>query len=93
MAAPGLLAVAFDLSRREAVGAPAAVLEYPGLSGPNVAVSRSGTPAYVAGGSAWGREDMYGLVWVDAQGGSTPALSRPGYFEAPRLAPMAGVWP
>lgn len=87
LTAPGLLAVRFDPSRGKVLGTPAAVLPYPGLSGPNFAVSLNGTLAYVASGSAWARRDTDSLVWIAAQRSGMPALPGTGYYSAPRFSP------
>ncbi len=89
LAAPGLLAVPFDLARHTVTGDPVSVLEYPGLDGPNFAVSSTGTLAYVADGSAWGAVKENRLVWVDQEGQATPVIEARGRFEAPRLSPDA----
>ena len=87
LAAPGLLAAPFDLERREVTGASVSVLDYPGLNGPNFAVSPGGTLVYVAEGSAWATTSENMLVWVDRTGQATPMDGRTGNFLGPRFSP------
>ena len=86
LATPALLVMPFDVDRQTATGGPVSVLAYPGLSGPNFAVSSTGTLVYVASGSEWVAFKENTLVWVDRTGHTTPFLDR-GHFLGPRFSP------
>ncbi len=86
-AEPELLAVRFDLARREVIGRPVSVLGSPGLAGPNFSVADDGTLVFVAGGSpAWVGLSRGALVWRTNGGQTTTAVER-GFFTAPRVGP------
>jgi serine/threonine-protein kinase len=91
-----LLAQTFDAKRFEMSGAPVAVLDdvmhaVGATSGTldtgaaQVAISSSGTLAYVRGGPHLPFERR--LVWIDARGGESPVGVAPGPHLAPRLSP------
>jgi serine/threonine-protein kinase len=87
-ARPGLFAVPFDTSRQVVDGTPVAVLEAPGLAGPNFVVSPGGTLAYIASGSpAWAGLEENRLVWRGVDGTTTQVSDESGFYEAPRLSP------
>ena len=84
-----LMAVPFDLDRLEISGSPVPVIE--GIrsagslrGGPQFAVSRTGTLAYVPG---TGEESASTLVWVDRQGVAESLPAPPRQYEYPQVAP------
>lgn len=87
----GLTAVAFDLEKLEAKGAPVVVLEdvymVPTLYGIGLAAysaADNGRVAYLAGGAAAGQNR---LVWVGRDGRISSLDVEPGIYEWPRLSP------
>ena len=87
-----LLAVPFDVERREVTGPPSTVLE--GLqmgsatSEAQFSLSTNGTVAYISGGSS----EVVGarpatLVWVDRNGREEPLSLEPDRYYSPRLSP------
>jgi eukaryotic-like serine/threonine-protein kinase len=89
-----LMAVPFDLDRREVIGQPipvvANVMQALNTGSSNTAagqfsVSNSGSLVYALGGINPDREDL--LVWVDQKGNAQPIASFKAPFWAPRLSP------
>ena len=83
-----LLAVPFDPSRLEVTGAPVVVLQDIAMTaggGVNVAVSRTGTLAYLPGGGGFAGERS--LVWVDRTGREQPVSAPPRTYQMARLSP------
>jgi Tol biopolymer transport system component len=76
-----IFAVAFDLVRGEAHGAPVRVLAWPGAG---IDVSDTGTVVMTQGGAD---DAARSLTWVERERGSTPiALPQRAYYD-PRLSP------
>ncbi len=91
-----LLAQPFDATRFEVSGSPVAVLDNVmhairavsstlDTGAAQVAISRTGTLAYVRGGPYPALKRR--LVWVDAQGRESPVGAQEGAYLAPRLSP------
>jgi hypothetical protein len=84
-----LVAVPFDPERLEVTGSPVTVLPQIAITaggGTNVAVSASGTLAYVPGGGA--AADQRVLVWVDRMGGREQLVpAPPRTYQIARLSP------
>ena len=89
-----LMAVPFDLERREITGQPvpavANVIQALNTSATNFAsgqfsISNTGWLVYAVGGTLPDRQDS--LVWVDMKGNTEPAVSFKAPFWAPRLSP------
>ncbi len=91
-----LLAQPFDATRFEVSGSPVAVLDNVmhairavsstlDTGAAQVAISRTGTLAYVRGGPYPALKRR--LVWVDAQGRESPVGAPEGAYFAPRLSP------
>ncbi len=84
-----LLAVPFDLSRLEVIGASVPILEgvgaAPNLGGGSAyfSFSNRGSLVYVPAIGAAKRA----LVWVDRQGDEEPLAVRPGRYQSPQLSP------
>jgi tRNA A-37 threonylcarbamoyl transferase component Bud32 len=83
-----LLAVPFDVARREVTGSPFEVLDGVSMSGntgaANFALSRRGDLAYVPGSSDSGHRT---LQWVDRSGRAQPLPLPPASYLYPRLSP------
>jgi Tol biopolymer transport system component len=88
-AAGTLLAVAFDVGRLEAVGAPKPVVSRVATLASGTAefdIARDGTLVYVPAGSGIGPSRT--LVWADRQGREEPVKGAPGLeYMHPRLSP------
>jgi hypothetical protein len=86
--AGALYAVRFDAARLAVTGAPIkvadAVITQPTSGAPQIAVSRTGTLVYAAGGS---RTAERPLLWVDRSGTARPVTDRQAPFWWPRLSP------
>jgi eukaryotic-like serine/threonine-protein kinase len=85
-----LMAVAFDVTRRETVGAPVAVLPRlvtTSYGAANVTVASSvGTLAYVDAPGATVGAGVRSIVWVDRQGREEPVGAPPRAYTYPRLS-------
>jgi serine/threonine-protein kinase len=83
-----LFAVPFDLDRLEVTGSPAPVVQQVSWDvahgGAQFAFSDTGRLAYVAGDATL---PEYPVVWVDANGETTPLLDERGSYGNPRLSP------
>jgi serine/threonine-protein kinase len=83
-----LLAVPFDLGRREVTGQPMEVLDGVMMSGntgaAHFSLSERGDLAYVPGAAEGGRRT---LVWVDRAGNQEPLPLPPASYLYPRIAP------
>jgi serine/threonine-protein kinase len=86
--AGALYAVRFDAVRLAVSGAPVKVVEgiitHPDTGAAQVAISRTGTLVYAAGGS---RTAERPLLWVDRSGAATEVSHRHAPFWWPRLSP------
>jgi eukaryotic-like serine/threonine-protein kinase len=86
--AGALYAVPFDAARLAVTGAPVkvadGVITHPESGGAQVAISRTGTLVYAAGGS---RTAERPLLWVDRHGAARPATDRQAPFWWPRISP------
>ena len=86
--AGALYAVRFDAARLAVTGAPVkvadAVITHPESGGAQVAISRTGTLVYAAGGS---RTAERPLLWVDRSGAARPVTDRQASFWWPRISP------
>ena len=86
--AGGLYAVPFDAGRLAVMGAPVKVADdvttHPESGGAQVAISRTGTLVYAAGGS---RTAERPLLWVDRSGAARPVADRQASFFWPRISP------
>ena len=92
-----LMAVPFDLEKREVTGQPvpavANVIQALNTSARNFAsgqfsISNTGWLVYAVGGTLPDRQDL--LVWVDMRGNTEPVVSFKAPFWAPRLSPDGG---
>jgi Tol biopolymer transport system component len=83
-----LFAVPFDPERLEVRGAPTPLLEEvsynTGSGSAQLDFSRSGTLIYRSGGTG---AQLVTIQWLDATGRLQPLLSKPGFYERPRLSP------
>ena len=86
--AGALYAVRFDAARLAVIGAPVkvadAVVTHPESGGAQVAISRTGTLVYAAGGS---RTAERPLLWVDRSGAARPVTDRQASYWWPRISP------
>ena len=86
--AGALYAMRFDAARLAVTGAPVkvadAVITHPESGGAQVAISRTGTLVYAAGGS---RTAERPLLWVDRSGAARPVTDRQASFWWPRISP------
>ena len=86
--AGALYAVRFDAARLAVTGAPVkvadGVITHPDTGGAQVAISRTGTLVYAAGGS---RTAERPLLWVDRSGAARPVSDRQAPFWWPRISP------
>ena len=86
--AGALYAVRFDVARLAVTGAPVKVIDgvmtHPDNGGAQVAISRTGTLVYAAGGS---RTAERPLLWVDRSGAARPVTDRAAAFWWPRISP------
>jgi len=85
--AGNLMAVPFDLTTLEPLGAPVPILErfrqsFPGMG--DYAISDNGTLIYVPSTSTGG---LRTLVWVDRKGQEEPLAAEPQGYESPRVSP------
>ena len=82
-----LMAVPFDLGRRELTGEPVAILEEVATQATTGAgqfsISDDGTLAYVPSVAPTEKT----LLWVDRKGLSQPLIEAPGFYNSPRLSP------
>jgi eukaryotic-like serine/threonine-protein kinase len=85
--AGALYAVRFDVARLAVTGAPVKVADdvttHPESGGVQVAISRTGTLVYAAGGSRTGERP---LLWVDRSGAARPVADRQASFFWPRIS-------
>ncbi len=86
--AGALLAVPFDLERRESIGEPLIVVEdvmdNPSTGAGHFSISGAGDLAYVGGGVDAVEST---LVWVDRRGKEKPLPLAQGVYDDPRLSP------
>ena len=86
--AGALYAVRFDAARLVVTSAPVKILDgvvtHPESGGAQVAISRTGTLVYAAGGSATAERP---LLWVDRRGSASPVIDRQAPFWWPRVSP------
>jgi WD40 repeat protein len=86
--AGALYAVRFDATRLAVTGAPVkvadGVITHPESGGAQVAISRTGTLVYAAGGSGTAERS---LLWVDRSGAARPVTDRQAPFWWPRISP------
>ena len=89
--AGGLLAVPFDLERREVTGSPVSISENVNMSPlsgvAEFTLSGEGSLAYVPGVSSVSERT---LVWVDRKGALRPLVAPPRPYLTPRLSPDGG---
>jgi eukaryotic-like serine/threonine-protein kinase len=85
-----MFGVGFDPRSLELLGPPVPLLSDVAASndvisgGGQFAGSRTGTLVYLSGHAEGG---SYPVLWMDAQGNTTPLVAQPGVYGAPRLSP------
>ena len=89
-----LLAVPFDVERREVTGPPSTVLEGVQMGAatwaPQFTLSTKGTMAFISGGVSSdyvAAVTSVTLVWVDRNGHEEPLSLEPNRYDSPRLSP------
>jgi Tol biopolymer transport system component len=86
-----LFAQAFDVERLELAGEPIPILEGIATSGliggAQIAVSESGTFAYLPGNRVQGVGGSAPILWLDRVGGTTPLRPQPSEWSNPRFSP------